>query len=91
MIIGPYIIMRKSDLPHIEKAEKLARCLTLNDIDLILTGKMHLHGNPIRKKSLSRDKILAELPVIKPVLVGGKQVTAAELSQFERSCEDHQG
>ena len=49
MKIGPYIITRKEQLPHIEKAHKLARCLTLNDIELILAGKKHVHSNPTRK------------------------------------------
>ena len=31
--------------------------LTLNDIELILSGKKHLHGNPIRKPK----KVMAEL------------------------------
>jgi hypothetical protein len=52
MKIGKYIILEEKDLPHIEKAHKLARCLTLNDIELILTGKMHLHRNPVKRKKM---------------------------------------
>lgn len=57
MKIGSLIIMKASNLPYYEKAHKLARCLTLNDIELILSGKKHLHGNPIRKPK----KVMAEL------------------------------
>jgi hypothetical protein len=52
-LVGPregMIIMQRAQLPHIEKAHKLARTLTLDEIDLILQGKKHLHGNPKRKK-----------------------------------------
>jgi hypothetical protein len=44
------IVLPKTYLPHIEKAHKLARCLTLDEIDEVLAGKKHLHGNPRRKQ-----------------------------------------
>ena len=48
MKIGNFIIIRESALLQYQKAHKLARMLTENDLDLILAGKMHLHRNPRR-------------------------------------------
>ncbi len=43
------VILWASELPHIQKAHKLARCLTEAELDDILAGRKHLHGNPVRK------------------------------------------
>jgi len=54
--IGKYIILRKAEYPAWEKAHKLARCLSVNDIELILAGKKHLHLNPRKRKALEPEK-----------------------------------
>jgi hypothetical protein len=51
MKIGPYIIMKAANHPAFLKAEKLARCLSYNDIEEILAGKRHVHRNPIKRKT----------------------------------------
>ena len=51
--IGPIIFMKAADHPAFLKAEKLARCLSFNDIEEILAGKKHLHANPVRKAKYS--------------------------------------
>jgi len=51
-IIGGWAIMRKAEIPHIEKAAKLARVMTLDEIEQVLSGKKHLHGNPTRRKKM---------------------------------------
>ena len=48
--IGPLIVMKAADHPVFLKAEKLARCLSFNDIEEILAGHKHLHANPVRKQ-----------------------------------------
>jgi len=48
--IGPIIIMKAADHPAFLKAEKLARCLSYNDIEEILAGKKHIHRNPGKRK-----------------------------------------
>jgi len=49
--IGPYMIMRKSDYPLFEKAHKLARSLTEDQIDEILAGKRHTRRSPGKRKA----------------------------------------
>jgi hypothetical protein len=48
--IGPFLIMRAADYPAFEKANKISRCLTENDIDDLLQGKAHIHRNPTKRK-----------------------------------------
>ncbi len=57
MKLGPFIIMRAAEFPHIQKAHKLARCLTEAELDDILAGRKHLHGNPVRFRKLSEPKV----------------------------------
>lgn len=47
--IGPYIILRKEQLPFIQKAHKLARALNEDELDAILRGEKHLGYNPGKK------------------------------------------
>jgi len=49
MEIGPYVIVKKSELPFLQKAHKLARAMSEDQLDDILAGRKHLHGNPKRK------------------------------------------
>ena len=49
-VVGPYLIIRKSEFPAFEKAHRLARCLSHNDIEEILDGKRHVHKNPRKWK-----------------------------------------
>ncbi len=49
MKIGNYIIIKTSEMPLYEKAHKLARVLSEDDLDDILAGRRHLRRNPIRK------------------------------------------
>ena len=49
MKIGPYFLIREDELLHIKQAARLAGRLTLNDIELLLLGKKHLHLNPTRR------------------------------------------
>ena len=48
--IGKYIILKKAEYPAWEKANKLARCLSFNDIEEILAGRKHIHRNPGKRK-----------------------------------------
>jgi hypothetical protein len=50
--IGPFLIVWKCEFPAWEKANKLARTLSENDIEAILDGKKHLHANPVRVKGV---------------------------------------
>jgi hypothetical protein len=70
--LGPFILMKIDEHPAYLKAEKLARTLTENDIDLILTGKMHLHGNPRRKpKEEKHDSNVLNVPTVEnPSVLG---------------------
>jgi hypothetical protein len=43
------VIVPRAEFPAFEKAHKLARVLSHNDIEEILAGKKHIHGNPRRK------------------------------------------
>jgi hypothetical protein len=61
MQIGPYIIMRKTELPFIEKAHKLARAMTEDQLDDILAGKRHIHRNPRRLNVVGSDKCQANV------------------------------
>ena len=47
--IGSYILIKAAEFLAIEKAHKLARTLTENQIDDILASKKHIHANPLRK------------------------------------------
>jgi hypothetical protein len=49
MEIGPYIIVKKSELPFLQKAHKLARAMSEDQLDDILAGRKHVHRNPKRK------------------------------------------
>lgn len=75
MKLGPWIIIKRVDYPAFEKAHKLARCLSLNDIEEILAGKKHLHGNPVRKQkvlfNIDGQKIYEGTVEMKPAGEGG--------------------
>jgi len=49
--LGPYIIIKLAEYPVFEKAHKLARSLTEDQIDEILAGKRHTRRNP-KKRTL---------------------------------------
>jgi len=49
MKIGRYFLIREDELLHIKQAAKLAGRLSLDEIDLILLGKMHLQRYPTRR------------------------------------------
>lgn len=51
MKIGKWLIIAKDRLPHLEKAHKLARCMTEEQIEDVLRGKAHFHRNPRKKLS----------------------------------------
>jgi hypothetical protein len=59
--IGPYIIMKAADHPAFLKTEKLARCLSYNDIEEILAHRIHLHKNPKRKVPVPPEPIPADV------------------------------
>ncbi len=44
-----YLIIKKTELPGLNKAVFLAQKLSENDFEDILAGKKHLHANPVRK------------------------------------------
>jgi hypothetical protein len=43
-------IVPKKDFPFLERAHKLARCISPNEMEELLTGKRHLHRNPRKKE-----------------------------------------
>jgi hypothetical protein len=47
--IGGFIIIKAAEMPFYQKAHKIARALSEDDLDDILAGKKHLHGNPVKK------------------------------------------
>lgn len=49
MQIGPIVITTAARFPLIQKAHKLARAMTLAEIEDVLEGRVHLHRNPKRK------------------------------------------
>uniref|UniRef100_A0A6H1ZWA0 Uncharacterized protein n=1 Tax=viral metagenome TaxID=1070528 RepID=A0A6H1ZWA0_9ZZZZ len=51
MKIGSYIIMHERHYPAFGKANKIARCLTENDIENLLQGRAHIHLNPVKRKA----------------------------------------
>ncbi len=53
--IGPWIIIKVSEFPAFEKANRLARTLTDTQIEVILSGKASLHLNPRKKKDAQAD------------------------------------
>ncbi len=67
MNLGPFIIMKAADHPAFLKAEKLARCLSENQIDDILAGRKHLHGNPTRWRKLAEPKVNPVNPAVSGV------------------------
>ncbi len=50
MKIGKWIIIDAKELPYLRKAHKLAQALSEDQLDDILEGRKHIHGNPKRKK-----------------------------------------
>lgn len=46
---GPYLIVRKAEFPAWQKAHKLARTMTEDQVDDILNGRRHIHRNPRRR------------------------------------------
>ena len=47
-ILG-FMIIKKAEYPAWIKAHKLARTMTEDQVDDILAGRKHVHGNPKRK------------------------------------------
>ncbi len=64
MKLGPIIIMKAAELPHIQKAHKLARCLTEAELEDVLAGRKHLHGNPVRFRKLAEPKVNPVNPAV---------------------------
>jgi hypothetical protein len=56
-----YIIIRKAEFPHFQKAHKIARELTEQRLDDILAGRLHLHKNPGKRKAVKPES---------PVIIG---------------------
>ena len=48
--IGPWIIVKKSEFPHFQKAHRIARELTEQHLEDILEHRYHLHRNPVKRK-----------------------------------------
>ena len=61
MKIGPYFLIREDEIFHIKQAAKLAGRLSLDEINLILLGRMHLQRYPTRRlRVIAADKCQAE-------------------------------
>jgi hypothetical protein len=49
--VGKWIVLKAFEYPLFEKAHKLARTLTEDQIDEILAGKRHTRRNPGKRKA----------------------------------------
>jgi len=50
-----YIVVKKAEFPAFEKAHKLARKMTEDEIDTVLTVKKHIHANPRKKPAEAKE------------------------------------